>query len=159
MLALRHGVHTQKSQLKILLIPVSSSGEIETGADLNYASDLFLTEADSLVVGSWTETARIYNQDLMFVGPLGTDQRMFVTQYISAQPKSDPNPQQRCRAEGLLQHRHLAPQHRLQHQDLARLQGLDPRRCLARLRHISAPLRPVGSVLATTRCPDLSLSR
>jgi hypothetical protein len=70
----------------------ASTGEIEAGADLNYASDLFLTEAGNLVVGSWTETARIYNQDLMFVGPLGTDQRMFVTQYISAQPTPTPTP-------------------------------------------------------------------
>ena len=58
----------------------ASTGQIETGTLFNYASDLFLTASGNLVVGSWTETARIYNQDMMFVGPLGTEQRFFVTQ-------------------------------------------------------------------------------
>jgi hypothetical protein len=70
----------------------ASTGEIETGALLNYASDLFLTASGNLAVGSWTEPAQIYDQDMMLVGPLGTDQRFFVTQYPTGQPTPTPTP-------------------------------------------------------------------
>ena len=46
----------------------ASTGDIETGTFFRYASDLFLTGSGNLVVGSWTETARIYDQDMMFRG-------------------------------------------------------------------------------------------
>jgi len=68
----------------------ASTGQIETGTQFNYASDLFLTASGELVVGSWTETARIYNQDMIFVGPLGTEQRFFVTQYPTGGPTPTP---------------------------------------------------------------------
>jgi hypothetical protein len=70
----------------------ASTGQIETGAAFNYASDLFLTASGNLVVGSWTETARIYNQDMIFVGPLGTEQRFFVTQDTTGGPTPTPTP-------------------------------------------------------------------
>ena len=70
----------------------ASTGEIETGALLNYASDLFLTASGNLVVGSWTEPAQIYDQNMMLVGPLGTDQRFFVTQYPTGNPTPTPSP-------------------------------------------------------------------
>jgi hypothetical protein len=70
----------------------ASTGEIETGAAFNYASDLFLTASGNLVVGSWTESARIYDQDMMFVGPLGTEQRFFVTQHPTCSPTPTPTP-------------------------------------------------------------------
>ena len=70
----------------------ASTGEIETGTLFNYANDLFLTASGNLAVGSWTETARIYNQDLISVSPLGTDQRQFVTHHLSAQGTPTPTP-------------------------------------------------------------------
>jgi hypothetical protein len=80
---------TTGSKYSILRVN-ASTGEIETGTLFNYANDLFLTASGNLAVGSWTETARIYNQDLLFVSPLGTDQRQFVTQYLSAQGTPTP---------------------------------------------------------------------
>jgi len=70
----------------------ASTGDIETGTFFRYASDLFLTASGNLVVGSWTETARIYNQDMIFVGPLGTEQRFFVTQHPTGEPTPTPTP-------------------------------------------------------------------
>jgi hypothetical protein len=80
---------TTGSKYSILRVN-AATGEIETGTLFNYASDLFITESGTLLVGSWTETARIYNQDLIFVGPLGADPRFFVTQYVSGQPTPTP---------------------------------------------------------------------
>ena len=71
----------------------ASTGDIETGTFFRYASDLFLTASGNLVVGSWTETARIYNQDMIFVGPLGTEQRFFVTQHPTGEPTPTPTQQ------------------------------------------------------------------
>jgi hypothetical protein len=82
---------TTGSKFSILRVN-ASTGEIETGTLFNYANDLFLTASGNLAVGSWTETARIYNQDLIFVSPLGTDQRQFVTQYLSGQGTPTPTP-------------------------------------------------------------------
>jgi hypothetical protein len=82
---------TTGSKYSILRVN-ASTGEIETGTLFNYANDLFLTASGNLAVGSWTETARIYNQDLIFVSPLGTDQRQFVTQYPSGQGTPTPTP-------------------------------------------------------------------
>jgi FG-GAP-like repeat len=59
----------------------ASTGEIETGSLFQYASDLFLTGSGDLIVGSWTQKARIYSQDMTSLGPLGTEQRFFVTQF------------------------------------------------------------------------------
>jgi hypothetical protein len=70
----------------------ASTGEIETGALLNYASDLFLTASGNLAVGSWTENAQIYDQDMMLVGPLGNEARFFVTQYPTAASTPTPTP-------------------------------------------------------------------
>jgi hypothetical protein len=82
---------TSGSMYSILRVN-ASTGEIETGAVLNYASDLFLTASGNLVVGSWTETAQIYDQNMMLVGPLGTDQRFFVTQCPTGGPTPTPTP-------------------------------------------------------------------
>jgi hypothetical protein len=82
---------TTGSKYSILRVN-ASTGEIETGAAFNYASDLFLTASGNLAVGSWTETARIYNQDMIFVSPLGTEPRFFVTQYPTGEPTPTPTP-------------------------------------------------------------------
>jgi hypothetical protein len=81
---------TTGSKYSILRVN-ASTGEIETGTAFNYAGDLFLTQSGTLLVGSWVESARIYDQDLMFVSPLGADQRFFVTQYLG-QPTPTPTP-------------------------------------------------------------------
>lgn len=82
---------TTGSKYSILRVD-ASTGEIETGAAFNYASDLFLTASGNLVVGSWTEPARVYNQNMIFVGPLGTEQRFFVTQNPTGGPTPTPTP-------------------------------------------------------------------
>jgi hypothetical protein len=71
----------------------AATGEIETGTRFNNAIDLFLTDAGTLVVGNTSETARIYDQNMILVGPLGTDQRQFVTQYpTGGGPTPTPTP-------------------------------------------------------------------
>ena len=58
----------------------ASTGAIEAGAFFDNAADLFLTEAGTLLVGCWTDTPRIYNENWAFRRWIGTDQRIFVTQ-------------------------------------------------------------------------------
>jgi hypothetical protein len=61
----------------------ASTGVLEKSATFNYADDLFLTQSGTLLVGSRTETPRIYTENLNSVGTVGITQRMFVTQYIA----------------------------------------------------------------------------
>jgi hypothetical protein len=70
----------------------ASTGDIETGTFFRYAADLFLTASGNLVVGSWTENAQIYDQDMMLVGPLGNEARFFVTQCPTGSPTPTPTP-------------------------------------------------------------------
>jgi hypothetical protein len=58
----------------------ASTGAIEAGAFFDNAADLFLTESGTLLVGCWTDTPRIYNENWAFRRWIGTDQRIFVTQ-------------------------------------------------------------------------------
>lgn len=44
-------------------------------------SRTFLSESNTLLVGSRTDTPRVYSEDLAQIGTIGTAQRMFVTQY------------------------------------------------------------------------------
>ncbi len=59
----------------------ASTGQFEQSVTFTYADDLFLSESNSLLVGSSTETPRVYSENLAQVGTIGTAQRMFVTQY------------------------------------------------------------------------------
>jgi hypothetical protein len=59
-----------------------STGAIEAGAWFDDAGDLFLTQSGTLLVGCWIDAPRVYNENCAFVRTVGTDQRMFVTQYI-----------------------------------------------------------------------------
>jgi hypothetical protein len=59
----------------------ASTGQFEQSVTFSYADDLFLSESNTLLVGSAYETPRIYNEDLAQIGTIGTAQQMFVTQY------------------------------------------------------------------------------
>ena len=61
----------------------ASTGVLENSVYFVYGDDLFLTQSNTLLVGSRTETPRIYNENCEFLRTLGTAERMFVTQYIS----------------------------------------------------------------------------
>jgi hypothetical protein len=61
----------------------ASTGVLENSVYFVYGDDLFLTQSNTLLVGSRTETPRIYNENCAFLRTLGTAERMFVTQYIS----------------------------------------------------------------------------
>jgi hypothetical protein len=60
----------------------ASTGVLEDETTFVYADDLFLTLSGRLLVGSYTQVPRFYNQELEQVGTLGTAQQMFVTQLI-----------------------------------------------------------------------------
>lgn len=57
-----------------------ATGALENHVTFTYANDLFLTIGGELVVGSRTDTPRVYSRDLVELGELGGGQRMFVTQ-------------------------------------------------------------------------------
>ena len=59
----------------------ASTGQFEQSVSFSYADDLFLSESNTLLVGSRTDTPRVYREDLAQISTLGTAQRMFVTQY------------------------------------------------------------------------------
>jgi hypothetical protein len=59
----------------------ASKGQFEQSVTFSYADDLFLSESNTLLVGSRTDTPRVYSEDLAQIGTIGTAQRMFVTQY------------------------------------------------------------------------------
>lgn len=59
-----------------------TTGVLEESVTFNYADDLFLTNSGSLLVGSRTQTPRIYTEDLDQTGALGANSQLFVTQYI-----------------------------------------------------------------------------
>lgn len=59
----------------------ASTGQFEQSVTFSYADDLFLSESNTLLVGSRTDTPRVYSEDLAQIGTIGTAQRMFVTQY------------------------------------------------------------------------------
>jgi len=59
----------------------AATGQFEQSVTFTYADDLFLSESNTLLVGSRTDTPRVYSEDLAQVGTVGTVERMFVTQY------------------------------------------------------------------------------
>lgn len=58
----------------------ASTGVLENSVFFWYGDDLFLTQSGILLVGSRTQAPGLYNENLIFAGPLGTVERMFVTQ-------------------------------------------------------------------------------
>jgi hypothetical protein len=66
----------------------ASTGLLENSVTFVYANDLFLTQSGTLLVGADAEDPpRIYNQNLVNVGTIGTAQRLFVTQYLPFSPR------------------------------------------------------------------------
>jgi DNA-binding beta-propeller fold protein YncE len=59
----------------------ASTGQFEQSVTFSYADDLFLSESNTLLVGSRTDTPRVYSEELAQIGTIGTAQQMFVTQY------------------------------------------------------------------------------
>jgi DNA-binding beta-propeller fold protein YncE len=59
----------------------ASTGQFEESVTFTYGDDLFLSDSNTLLVGSRTETPRVYSEDLAQIGMIGTAPRMFVTQY------------------------------------------------------------------------------
>jgi len=59
----------------------ASTGQFEQSVTFSYADDLFLSESNTLLVGSRTDTPRVYSEDLAQIDTIGTAERMFVTQY------------------------------------------------------------------------------
>jgi hypothetical protein len=60
----------------------ATSGVVEGNTICNDTADLFLTQSGDLLAGCRFQAPRIYNQDLVQIGTLGTESRMFVTQFI-----------------------------------------------------------------------------
>lgn len=58
-----------------------STGQLEANVVFTYADDLYLTDGGELLVGSRTQSPRLYTTDLELVDELAGGQRMFVTQY------------------------------------------------------------------------------
>jgi hypothetical protein len=77
------------------------TGALEDGVRFSYADDLFVMSSGELLVGSRTETPRIYRQGFDFFTEIEGPERMFVTQYVASdssiavvvdiKPESDPN--------------------------------------------------------------------
>jgi hypothetical protein len=59
----------------------ASTGQFEQSVSFGYGDDLFLSDDDTLLVGSRTETPRVYSEDLVQIGMIGSVSRMFITQY------------------------------------------------------------------------------
>jgi len=70
----------------------ASTGVLENSVFFWYGDDLFLTQSDTLLVGSRTQAPGIYDENLTSVGVLGTEERMFVTQYPTLGPTPTPTP-------------------------------------------------------------------
>jgi hypothetical protein len=66
----------------------ASTGVLENSVFFWYGDDLFLTQSNTLLVGSRTQAPGMYDENLTSIGTLATEERMFVTQY----PKVGPTP-------------------------------------------------------------------
>jgi hypothetical protein len=70
----------------------AATGVLENSVYFNYGNDLFLTQSNTLLVGSYTQPPGIFDENLTSIGSLGTDARIFVTQYTAAGPTPAPTP-------------------------------------------------------------------
>jgi hypothetical protein len=68
----------------------ASTGVLEQFVTLSYANDLFLTLANTLLVGSYTQAPGIFDENLTSIGSLGTEARVFVTQNAATSPPPTP---------------------------------------------------------------------
>jgi hypothetical protein len=70
----------------------ASTGVLENSVYFQYGLDLFLTRTNTLLVGSTVQAPGIFNENLTSVGTLGTEERLFVTQYPTVGPTPTPTP-------------------------------------------------------------------
>lgn len=64
-----------------------ATGSVEAQATFNYADDLMLAADGRLLVGSRTKVPEWYSKDLADLGPMGSQQQMFVSQMPVAVPE------------------------------------------------------------------------
>jgi hypothetical protein len=70
----------------------AATGVLENSVYFNYGNDLFLTQSNTLLVGSYTQAPGIFDENLTSIGSLGTEARVFVTQCTAAGPTPAPTP-------------------------------------------------------------------
>lgn len=75
----------------------AATGMLENSVPFNYGSDLFLTRSETLLVGSYAQAPGIFDQNLTSMGSLGTQSRVFVTQYAPPPVTPRPRPTPRVR--------------------------------------------------------------
>jgi Kelch motif len=68
----------------------ASTGVLENWVYFNYGNDLFLTQSNTLLVGSYTQAPGIFDENLISIGSLGTEARVFVTQCAVGSPTPTP---------------------------------------------------------------------
>lgn len=66
-----------------------TTGVVEAGASYWYGDDMVLTNDGRLIVGSRTQAPGIFDTDLNLIGRLGSDDQMFVAQYVSPVPEPE----------------------------------------------------------------------
>jgi hypothetical protein len=64
------------------------TGALEESVEFHYADDLFVTLEGDLLVGSRTQTPRLYSQELDQLGGLSGPAQLFVTQYTLPEPSA-----------------------------------------------------------------------
>jgi hypothetical protein len=70
----------------------ASTGVLENWVYFNYGNDLFLTQSNTLLVGTYVQPPGIFDENLASLGSLGTEARVFVTQYTTIGPTPTPTP-------------------------------------------------------------------
>ena len=73
----------------------ASTGALEKFVNLSYGNDLFLTQSNTLLVGSYTQPPGMFDENLTSIGSLGTEERVFVTQYAACTGRCIPAPRPR----------------------------------------------------------------
>jgi hypothetical protein len=70
----------------------ASTGVLEHSVHFTYGDDLFLTRSNTLLVGSRAQAPGMFDENLSFLGAMGTVERLFVTQCPAAGPTPTPTP-------------------------------------------------------------------
>jgi hypothetical protein len=66
----------------------ATSGAVEASTGFWYGDDLYLTDTGQLLVGSRTQAAGIFTQNLVQTGTLGSSSQMFVTECVVPEPSA-----------------------------------------------------------------------
>ena len=70
----------------------ASTGILENHVYFNYGNDLFLTQSNTFLLGSYDQPPGMFDESLTSIGTLSTEVRLFVTQYATAAPTPTPTP-------------------------------------------------------------------